>query len=127
MLKELTIRDFAIIDYLRLEMAHGFTVLTGETGAGKSIILDALSLVLGERADKSMVRAGKDQALIDATFSLTPAISGKIGSLIEREGLENEQPDQLHLGREIVVLETQHRALLAKIRGIDVAMHVPHQ
>ena len=62
MLRSLNIRDFVIVDELDLDLDHGFTVLTGETGAGKSILLDALSLVLGERADPSQIREGKSKA-----------------------------------------------------------------
>ena len=56
MLQTISLRDFVIVDQLELDFAAGFTVLTGETGAGKSILLDALSLVLGERADSSQIR-----------------------------------------------------------------------
>ncbi len=70
MLSELIIRNFAIIDDLRMQFTHGFVVLTGETGAGKSIILDAVSLILGGRADSSMVRAGSDRATVEAVFTL---------------------------------------------------------
>ena len=68
MLLNLTIRDFVIVDRLALEFQPGFTVLTGETGAGKSILIDALSLALGERADAGVVRAGADRAEIEAEF-----------------------------------------------------------
>ncbi|MEK8089295.1 DNA repair protein RecN [Thermithiobacillus plumbiphilus] len=70
MLSHISIRDFAIIEKLHLDLAAGLTVLTGETGAGKSIIVDALSLVLGERADAGMVRHGAEQADISAEFLL---------------------------------------------------------
>lgn len=68
-MRSLTIRDYAIIDALELEFGAGFTVLTGETGAGKSIIVDALGLVLGDRADASSVRHGAERADITATFN----------------------------------------------------------
>ena len=68
MLKFLSIRDFVIVDSLELDFASGFTALTGETGAGKSILIDALSLALGERGDAGMVRSGCDRAEISAEF-----------------------------------------------------------
>ncbi|HLG74425.1 MAG TPA: DNA repair protein RecN [Chloroflexota bacterium] len=66
---ELRIREFAIVDELTLRLEPGLNVLTGETGAGKSILIDALGAVLGDRASPTMVRAGTDRALIEATFS----------------------------------------------------------
>lgn len=68
MLKFLSIRDFVIVDSLELDFAAGFTALTGETGAGKSILIDALSLALGERGDAGMVRRGCERAEISAEF-----------------------------------------------------------
>ena len=70
MLVALSIRDFAIVDRLNLEFAPGFTALTGETGAGKSILIDALTLALGERADATCVRAGCERAEVVAEFAL---------------------------------------------------------
>lgn len=71
MLRALHIRDFVIVDRLELEFAEGFTVLTGETGAGKSLLIDALSLVLGERSDTAWVREGAEKAEISAEFDLS--------------------------------------------------------
>jgi DNA repair protein RecN (Recombination protein N) len=70
MLRTLSIRNYVIVDRLELEFAAGFTALTGETGAGKSILIGALSLVLGERADSSAVRPGCERAEIEAEFDL---------------------------------------------------------
>src|SRR5437660_1034626 len=68
-LLELRIKDFAIIDELTLTLEHGLNVLTGETGAGKSILIDALGAVLGGRASPNLVRAGAEKAHVEATFS----------------------------------------------------------
>jgi DNA repair protein RecN (Recombination protein N) len=75
MLRTLTIRDFVIVDTIELEFSNGFTVFTGETGAGKSILIDALQLALGGRGDASMVREGAARADISADFALTQAAS----------------------------------------------------
>jgi len=70
MLQTLSIRDFVIVDTLELEFSSGFTVLTGETGAGKSILIDALSLVLGARGEGGITRAGAEKAEINAVFDI---------------------------------------------------------
>ncbi|MGQ9524083.1 MAG: DNA repair protein RecN [Armatimonadota bacterium] len=70
MLAEIHIRNFALIDRLSVQFGPGLNVLTGETGAGKSIIIDAIAAILGERADTTQVRTGTDRALIDACFRL---------------------------------------------------------
>jgi len=70
MLRALSIRDFVIVDRLELEFSPGFTALTGETGAGKSILVDALAMVLGERADAIVVRGGAERAEIAAEFGM---------------------------------------------------------
>jgi DNA repair protein RecN (Recombination protein N) len=78
MLRTLSIRDFVIVDRLDLEFQTGFTVLTGETGAGKSILIDALATVLGERAESGLVREGREKAEVSAEFSAVriPALTG---------------------------------------------------
>nr|HID13537.1 DNA repair protein RecN [Anaerolineae bacterium] len=90
MLAELHIRDFAIIDELQLTFAPGFSVLTGETGAGKSIIIDAVELALGGRADVTSVRAGADRAIIEAAFWLEPEQRAMIDPVLKQEGLEGD-------------------------------------
>ena len=71
MLLALSLRDFVIVEQLNLDFQNGFTVLTGETGAGKSITLDALSLLLGDKADYSQVRHGAKEAQLSALFDVS--------------------------------------------------------
>jgi DNA repair protein RecN (Recombination protein N) len=102
MLTEITINDFAIIDELRMSFAPGFNVMTGETGAGKSIILDAVSLLLGGRADSESVRSGAKTALIEGTFELrSKPLRKRVNQILSREGLEGDDPDTLLLSREV--------------------------
>ena len=71
MLKELTISNYALIDYLKVDLTHGFTSITGETGAGKSILLGGLSLALGKRADLNLVKDKTKKCFVDLLFSIT--------------------------------------------------------
>ena len=71
MLTDLVIRNFAIIDRLQVSFGAGFNVLTGETGAGKSIVIDAVGLLLGERARPDLIRTGEDEATVEALFDLS--------------------------------------------------------
>ncbi|MBC7263053.1 MAG: DNA repair protein RecN [Chloroflexi bacterium] len=100
MLEELSISNFAIIDNLQLTFAPGFNVLTGETGAGKSIIIDAVSMLLGGRADSTFIRSGTEGARIEGVFRLPEAVRREIGPLLSEGGLEGED-DTLILAREI--------------------------
>lgn len=80
MLSELSIRNFAIIDRLQVQFGLGFNVLTGETGAGKSIIIDAVGLLLGDRARPELIRTGEEEATVEALFDLTalPALRAEL-------------------------------------------------
>ncbi len=98
MLRTLSIRNFAIIDRLELEFGAGFNVLTGETGAGKSIIMDALSLILGGRAGAEMVRTGAERALLDAVFDISH--SPELQAFARESGFDVED-DLLFLSREV--------------------------
>lgn len=98
MLNELQIRHYAVIDELRLELGPGLNVLTGETGAGKSIIVGALSLLLGERASSEDVRAGEERAVVEAVFDVAGRASLK--RRCAERGLELED-DWLILRREV--------------------------
>ncbi len=100
MLIELRIENFAIIQKLRLQFLDKLVVFTGETGAGKSIILDALEAVLGERVETSAIRTGADHSQIEATFRLKPSIKSVVHRLLESEGLLDDS-DYVTLSREI--------------------------
>ena len=82
MLKRLTVKNFAIIEDIDITLDNGLTVLTGETGAGKSLIIDTIDLLLGERASTEMIRNGKEKAEIIGYFSVkNPRISGILSNL----------------------------------------------
>ncbi|MDJ0755891.1 MAG: DNA repair protein RecN [Ardenticatenaceae bacterium] len=101
MLAELTIKNFAIIADLHLQFGSGFNVLTGETGAGKSIILDAIGLILGGRADSSFIRAGRDRTYVEAIFELSKDLEELQQFLSGQELLDPDDPHQLILAREL--------------------------
>lgn len=100
MLRELQIHNFAIITDLLLQFNNGLVIFTGETGAGKSIILDSLSAVLGQRVDSSVVRQGSKHAYVEAHFELDERTLATLKPLLEKEGL-NEESNELVLSREI--------------------------
>ena len=84
MLRRLVIDNFAIIDHLELEFFAGMTVLTGETGAGKSILIDAISLLAGDRASQEMIRAGSEKAAVKGIFFVS---KDKIRTLMRELGI----------------------------------------
>ena len=98
MLVELRIRDFAIIESLTLPLAAGFNVLSGETGAGKSIIVGALALLLGERASTDLIRTGASKATVEGVFDA--AGRRDIIALLDARGIETDG-DTVILKREI--------------------------
>ncbi len=112
MLIELNIRDFAIIDRLNLPLSPAFNVLTGETGAGKSIIIDALGTLRGEKVDPSFVRAGSQIARVEGVFSLGDCPD--VIPVLQEYGLIDEGEDQVILAREI---NAQSGRSVARING----------
>src|SRR5712692_4075949 len=97
MLKSLEIKNYALIENLSAEFDSGLNIITGETGAGKTIIIDALSLVLGERADTDAVRKGAEKAIVEATLSIS-------GNRMLRQLLEENEiefAEELILRREV--------------------------
>ena len=98
MLISLAIRDVVLIEALDLTFAPGLGVLTGETGAGKSILLDALGLALGARGDAGLVRHGATQAVVTATFA-TPADDGPVAAALRENGLDLDPGEPLIVRR----------------------------
>ena len=98
MLTSLSIRDVVLIEALDLDFGDGLGVLTGETGAGKSILLDALGLALGARGESGLVRQGAAQAVVSASFD-TPHADGPIASLLAQNGLDVEPGEPLIIRR----------------------------
>ncbi|MBU3587572.1 DNA repair protein RecN [Polynucleobacter sp. 31A-FELB] len=112
MLQTLSLRDFVIVDQLELDLSSGFTVLTGETGAGKSILLDALSLVLGERADSSQIREGCNRAEISALFRIDPQQINHFNQWLDRQGFPLEDEGQSLLLKRTVEVNGRSRAFI---------------
>lgn len=108
MLKYLSIRDFVIVDTLELDFGTGFTALTGETGAGKSILIDALSLALGERGDAAMVRNGCARAEIGAEFEI--ANLPQVQAFLREQELEGDEG--VCLMRRVVEVNGRSRAFI---------------
>ncbi|MCY3867409.1 MAG: DNA repair protein RecN, partial [Chloroflexi bacterium] len=117
MLEELRIQNFAVIDRLELQFGAGFNIITGETGAGKSILIDAVELLLGAKADPDYVRAGGERCLIEGFIKLHPRARRNVIALLQREDLvDSENPDDLTLMREI----RRRGRSTARINGIPV-------
>jgi len=119
MLSELRIENYAIISQLELSFNPGLNIFTGETGAGKSIIIDAVEMILGGRADSTMVRAGEQRALVEACFNLSDENTQSIHQILEREALVDESK-VLTLGREI----RSNGRSFARVNGRNVNNHL---
>ncbi len=121
MLVELTIRNLAIIEHVHLSLEPGLTVLTGETGAGKSILVDAVELLLGARADATFIRQGADQAYIEGVFQLAGPTANLVRDRLAREELLDEDaPDTVVLAREL----RRRGRHLARINGRAVSLRL---
>jgi DNA repair protein RecN (Recombination protein N) len=132
MLTLLKIRNLALVDELAWELGAGLIGVTGETGAGKSVIVGALKLVLGERADKSLIRTGEDQCLVEAVFELTHTAG--INPILEEGGLPPCDDNQLIVRRTIGQSASRQfvndspvtLALLKRLGEHLVDLHGPH-
>ncbi len=119
MLKELRIQNFAIIQQLDLQLTSGLTTFTGETGAGKSIILDAIEVLVGGKTDVSQIRAGEERALLEATFSLADRDGSSILEVLTREDLLDD-PDEITIAREI----RREGRSVARINGRSISSNL---
>ncbi|HEY8393300.1 MAG TPA: DNA repair protein RecN [Thermaerobacter sp.] len=121
MLVELTVENIALIDAARLEFGPGLNLLTGETGAGKSILIDALGLAVGARASPELVREGAAAGRVDAVFALEPgAVPRRLRAALEELGLELEEDGQIILSREL----SRSGRSMARINGRPVTAAV---
>ncbi len=135
MLTTLRIKNLALVDDLTLEPRPGYNVITGETGAGKSIIIGALKLVLGERADRTLIRHGCDACTVEAVFDIR-AVDAPVVRLIEESGLEPCEDHQLVLKRVVSASGSNNRqfvngsptplATLTTLGEWLVDIHGPH-
>lgn len=134
MLTELRIRNFAIIEEIGLEFAEGFTVFTGETGAGKSILVDAVDLLVGGRASADLIRAGAEEAEVSGVFSL--ASGSPVGAFLQEQDLLGKGESELILrrilsraGRNRVHVNGRPAPLnvLQSLRGLLVDIHGQHE
>lgn len=119
MLIELRIDNFAIIQHLELNLDAGLLTFTGETGAGKSIILDAIMALVGGKADATSIRAGADRASLEAVFRIPANSSAEIRALLQREELLDE-PDTVTLAREL----RREGRTVARINGRSVGLNL---
>ena len=133
MLTELRIRNFAIIEQLTLPLARGFNVLTGETGAGKSIIVGALGFLLGERTSTDVVRTGADRAVVEGTFDV--ADRPELVTLLDERGIDVEEQTVV-LKREVAAAGRARAwvngtpvtaAVLSEIGRLLVNVHGQHE
>ena len=115
MLTELRIDNFAIIDHLELSFTPGLVTFTGETGAGKSIIIDAVEILLGGRADVTMIRAEAERANVEGIFQIPQTVRSTITAILEREELL-DNPETITLGREI----RHNGRSIARVNGRNV-------
>ena len=115
MLLSLTVKNFAIIDNISIDFNKGMTVLTGETGAGKSLIIDAIGLLFGDRASNELVRYGENKAIIEGVFS---DYSNNVCEILENNDITNS--DLLVIKREIY----QNGKSIAKVNGETITLNV---
>jgi len=134
MLSTLRIKNLALVPDLTLELAPGYNVISGETGAGKSVIIGGLSLLIGERADRTLIRTGADSCSVEAVFTVEK-IPKRIANSLEERGLEQCEDEQLVLKRTFTATGANKQFIngspatltgLAALGELLVDMHGPH-
>ncbi|MSU21172.1 MAG: DNA repair protein RecN [Pedosphaera sp.] len=134
MLTTLRIKNLALVEDLTLELQSGYNVITGETGAGKSIIIGALNLILGERADRTLIRSGSDSCSVEALFDIA-SFQVPLRSFLEENGLEPCEENQLVVKRTFTAAGTNRQfvngspttlQVLSSIGEGLVDIHGPH-
>ena len=103
MLVELRLENYAVIDHVAVEFGHGLNLLTGETGAGKSILIDALALLLGDKASSDVIRGGAERAVVSGVFEIDGAAEKAVTKILEENGLDESEDGSFILRREIAV------------------------
>jgi len=131
MLLQLNIMNFALIEKLSIDFSKGFNVLSGETGAGKSILIDAISFVLGGKFNKNLIRVGEDKTVVEAVFSIenqrTKAILEELD--IIDEGIVILSRESFHSGKTIAKVNNK-TLLLSKIKQVSetlIDIHGQHE
>jgi len=134
MLTTLRIKNLALVSDLTLEIHSGYNVISGETGAGKSIIIGALTLVLGERADRTLIRSGEESCSVEAVFDITK-LRAPLKSFLDESGLEPCEDNQLVLKRTFTSAGTNRQFINGSATTLNVLgaigewlvdMHGPH-
>jgi DNA repair protein RecN (Recombination protein N) len=131
MLESLEIKDFALIEQIKIDWKNGLNILTGETGAGKSIVMDALSAVLGGKVGPQFIRIGAERSKIEATFQPTP----RVEAWLKQEDLIDEDSKALVVSREITKTgskvringTTVNHSHLQELRALLITVHAQHE
>ena len=131
MLLELRLENYIVIDHVAVQFGPGLNLLTGETGAGKSILVDALSLLLGEKASSDIIRSGTDRAVVSAVFEVEGAAQKSVARILEENGIDPEA-ESVILRREIAaggkgrVFVNNQPATLGVLRALGSSLATIH-